>query len=475
MTTPLFQRYEHLRNRYRVVKRTWQEYQTNRIEPDAGSDSLDTKSPRLDELYPNIADYRVISTDRFYDKDIAQLEWSRLWNRVWLLAGLASDVKEVGDWLNFQIGLHDIVVVRSSPDEVKAFYNVCRHRGNKLVHGDFGKGYKCFECSFHSWRFKLDGSLMRATDSDSFAPEALATVEGEGLNMKHVHAELFAGLVFISFAAEPMPLKTYLSGVGPILESYEIDKMTVMRDVQLEIPANWKLMHNAFTEGYHIHSQHPQAMLRGEDVDVQSDFFENGHSRMIHPQGLVSSRRTDNQEMNQTLADMIADAGLNPDDFVGRNGAARLAIRAVKRQPDNIFNLDYSRMTDSQVTDIWAGQVFPNVSFTGQAEAFSFQRFLPHPTDPEKTIWNIIQVGRKTKSPRRLEIDSAVFDGPRLERKRTSIDNTGLYEILDQDVETIPNVQKGMRSPSLKFIRFNEQEARLQQVYAEIDKYLYGN
>jgi phenylpropionate dioxygenase-like ring-hydroxylating dioxygenase large terminal subunit len=475
MTTPLFERYSHLRKKYRVVKRTWQEYQDNRIAPDAGPESLDAKSPALHELYPNIAEYRVVSTDRFYDKGIAQLEWDKLWNRVWLLAGLAADVKAVGDWLTFQIGPHDIVVVRSAPDEVKAFYNVCRHRGNKIVHGDFGTGYKCFECSFHGWLWKLDGSLMRATDRDSFAPEALAAVNGEGLDMKSVHAEVYAGLVFISFDAEPVPLKTYLSGMGPILESYELETMTVIRDVQLEMPANWKLALNAFTEAYHVHSQHPQATLRGDDVDVQFDFYENGHNRMIQPQGLVSGRRTDNQEMHQPLADMILDAGLNPDDFIGRNGDARLAIREVKRKPDNIFNMDYSRMTDSQVTDIWAGQVFPNVTFTTQAEAFSFQRFLPHPTDPEKTIWNVIQVGRKTKSPRRLEIDPAVFEGPRLARKRTSIDNTGLYEVLDQDVETIPNVQKGVRSPSMKFVRFGEQEARLQQMYAEIDKYLYGN
>lgn len=475
MATPLFNRYAHLRKKYRMITRSWREYQDNRIEPDAAPDSLDAKSPPLAELYPNIADYRVVSTDRFYDKDIARLEWEKLFSRVWLLAGLESDIREVGDWLNYQIGDHDIVVVRSAPDRVQAFYNVCRHRGNKLVHGDFGKGFKCFECTFHSWLWKLDGGLMRATDRDSFAPGALDTIQGEGLDLKAVRVEVFAGLVFVCFADEPVPLKTYLSDMGPILESYELGKMTVIRDVQLEMPANWKLALSAFTEAYHVHSQHPQATLRGDDVNIQFDFYEFGHNRMIQPQGVVSGRRTDGDEMNGPLSDMIEDAGLNPADFVGRNGEARLAIRAVKRQPDNIFNMDYSGMSDSQVTDIWAGQIFPNVSFTTQAEAFSFQRFLPHPTDPEKTIWNVIQVGRKTKSPRRLEIDPGVFDGPRLERKRTTIDDTGLYEVLDQDVETIPNVQRGVRSPSMKFVRFGEQEARIQQMYAEIDKYLKGN
>ncbi len=474
-TTTLYNKYSHLRKSYQTVERTWGEYQANRIAPDAPPGSLDAKSPALHELYPDIAKYRIVSTDRFYDKAIAQLEWDKLWNNVWLLAGLETDLKEVGDWLTFQIGLHDIVVVRSAHDKVQAFYNVCRHRGNRIVHGDFGKGLTCFTCSFHSWIWRLDGGLARATDRESFAPEALATVDGEDLDMKRVHVEIFAGLVFISLAADPLPLKTYLSGMGPILESYDLGSMVVIRDVQMEMPANWKLALNAFTEAYHVHSQHPQALLRGDDVNVQFDFYEYGHNRMIQPQGVVSARRSDGEEMHAPLADMITDAGLNPDDFVGRNGEARLAIREVKRQPDNIFNMDYSRLTDSQVTDIWAGHVFPNVTFTTQAEAFSFQRFLPHPTDPEKTIWNVIQIGRRTKSPRRLEIDPAVFDGPRLERKRTSIDDTGLYEVLDQDVETIPHVQKGVRSPSLKHVRFGEQESRLQQMYAEIDKYLHAS
>jgi phenylpropionate dioxygenase-like ring-hydroxylating dioxygenase large terminal subunit len=472
MATPLFERYAHLRKMYHINTRTWQEYQDYQVVPDAALDSLDAKSPPLAELYPNIENYRVVSTDRFYDRDIAQLEWDKMWSKVWMLAGLASDVNDVGDWLNFQIGLHDIVVVRASPDNVRAFYNVCRHRGNKIVHGDFGKDYKCFECTFHSWLWKLDGSLMRTTDRESFGPGALAPKAGEDLDLKRVHVEVFAGLVFVSFAEEPVPLKTYLSRMGPILQSYQLDKMTVIRDVQIEMPANWKLALSSFTEAYHVHSQHPQATLRGDDVNVQFDFYEYGHNRMIQPQGVVSERRTDIAKMNEPLADMILDAGLDPADFVGRNGAARLAIREVKRKADNVFKMDYSNLTDSQVTDIWAGHIFPNVTFTTQAEAFSFQRFLPHPTDPEKTIWNVIQIGRKTKSPRRLEIDPSVFDGPRLERKRTTIDDTGLYEVLDQDVETIPNVQKGVRSPSLKYVRYNEQEARIQQMYAEIDKYI---
>lgn len=470
--TPLYERYADLRTRYRPVNRTLDYIHTNRIAPDAEPGSLDGKSPLLAELYPNIADYRTISTDRYYDKDIMQREWDKMWTKVWLFAGLQTDLKEVGDWLTYEIGKHSIVVVRTAPDQIKAFYNVCRHRGNAIVVGDFGKGYKCFECSFHSWRWKLDGKSIRVTDRDTFAPEALATVDGEGLDLAEVHAEIFGGLVFVSFARDPMPLEIYLAGMGPVLKSYRIEEMQVLRDVQLVLPANWKLAINAFQEAYHVHSQHPQATLRGDDIDVQFDFFENGHSRLIQPQGVVSHRRADRNHMNQPLADMLTDAGLNPDDFEGRTSDARLAIREIKRQPDNIFNIDYSHMTDSQVTDIWSGQVFPNVSFTTQAEAFSLQRFHPHPTDPELTIWNIIQVGRKTRAPRRLEVDPAVFEGKRPQRKRTTVEETGLYEVLDQDVETIPMVQKGVRSPSMKFIRLGEQEARLQQMYAELDRYL---
>ena len=81
-----------------------------------------------------------------------QLEWEHLWPRVWLLAGVVSDIPEEGDYSTFAIGAEEIMLVRQADASIKAFYNVCPHRGNKLALNDRGSVAQ-FTCAFHGWQF----------------------------------------------------------------------------------------------------------------------------------------------------------------------------------------------------------------------------------------------------------------------------------------------------------------------------------
>ena len=97
-------------------------------------------------------------------------EWDRLWTRAWLIAGVVSDVQEPGDYFTFDLGRENILVTRTESGDIKAFYNVCQHRGNRLVMNDIGSVPR-FICSFHSWQYALDGNLEQITDEDTFRPE----------------------------------------------------------------------------------------------------------------------------------------------------------------------------------------------------------------------------------------------------------------------------------------------------------------
>jgi nitrite reductase/ring-hydroxylating ferredoxin subunit len=156
---------------------------------------------RLDQLYSNMADYRVISTARYLDPATKTEEEEKLWTKVWLIAGVASDIQEPGDWFRFDIGPQSLIIVRDKNEEVHALYNVCKHRGNELVQDDFGHGASTFTCIYHSWCYNLKGRNLRITDQETFSPEALS----QNLNLTPVHVRIGAGLVFVNMVT-PGPI-----------------------------------------------------------------------------------------------------------------------------------------------------------------------------------------------------------------------------------------------------------------------------
>ena len=104
-----------------------------------------------------------ISGDRYYSKDFMEKEWNHLWTQVWQIAGWASDIPESNDFIVYKIRHEEIIVIRQEDDTIKAFYNVCPHRGNILVHVENGS-LNTFKCTYHGWEFDGSGSLKYVQD-----------------------------------------------------------------------------------------------------------------------------------------------------------------------------------------------------------------------------------------------------------------------------------------------------------------------
>ena len=103
---------------------------------------------------------------RFFTPEYWTEEWDKVFTKTWLLAGVESDIPEEGDWLRFEIGPESFVVVRQADGGVRAFYNVCPHRGSQIALADFGSA-NSFVCPFHSWKFDIDGTNI-SLDNVSF-------------------------------------------------------------------------------------------------------------------------------------------------------------------------------------------------------------------------------------------------------------------------------------------------------------------
>lgn len=450
---------------WKNVVESWQ------IDPGADATTLEAKQPHVD----NGLD--VLDPKRYYDAGFMAQEWDKLWTRAWLIAALETDLPEPGDYSVYRLLKESIIVVRQNDGSVKAFYNVCAHRGNELVHNDRGSVAQ-FTCSFHSWQYDVDGVCTHMTDKETFDPQVLChrpTLTG-------VNCETYAGLVFINLDENPPPLRDRIGLPEGYLEAYELDKMHCVRHVVSEWAANWKTGVDAFYETYHLHSVHPETQDVMDDMGVQLDMYPHGASRMLVPIGIKTKRQADQAVMNPSLEYMMGQAGIDPDQFSGSAEEVRTAIQKAKRERSDQLNLGYERFTDGQLTDSWATGVFPNVQLGLHPEGAFLMRFMPHPTDPERFIYDTMTLVRPVSDPSyQVPTWMGLPEGTDTSgetRPDTEYVPVGepphLGQVLDQDSELLPVVQRGVRSRGFKGALWGEQEQRLRHFHRELDRYLGG-
>lgn len=434
--------------------------------------SLEQKQPRPADLGNDIPD-----PSRYYSREFMQREWQDMWPRVWLLAGVISDIPDPGDFIRFEHGHEQFIVSRQDDMSVKAFYNVCPHRGNRVCGVDHGSA-SGFACPFHGWQFELDGSLKSITDEETFDPELVKDRPG----LTEVRCETKAGLIFINMDGEAPPLEEWIGLPDGYLEMYEIEKMSVVRHMRTEWKANWKTGVDAFYETYHLPHIHPQTQGVMEDFS-QIDLYPNGFSRMIVPIGIKSHRVDDRENVDPYQAFMMQEVGLDPADFEGSSDDIRKAIQDAKRERGKSLGLDnYADMTDGQLTDSWATGLFPNVQMGMHPEGIFIMRFVPHPTDPEIFYYDNMTLYRHVDAPgytvpgwMGLPEDTDLTGDIRPDIEHFAAgEKAELGEVLDQDVELVHAVQEGVKSRGFKGPIWCEQEDRVRHFHRELDRYMAG-
>ena len=442
------------------------------IHPDAAKDSLTAKVPRI--AYPPT----IIDAERYYTGERMAQEWEHLWTKVWTVAGLAADLRKPGDFFTYDLGVESIIVTRTSKNEIKAFYNVCAHRGNKLVYTNSGHLERGFTCAFHGWRYGLDGKLLKVTDEELFAKELVCDRPG----LREVRVDTWGGLVFVNLDSGAASLIDFLGIIPQHMAGYDFENFYVFSDVEMEWKANWKTAVDAFVELYHSHMVHPQGKHIWEDKFIQYDCYPGGHSRMLVPWGVTSSRDPAPNELNQELRDQLSLIDLDPDTYTGPKNDIRSAMLEGKRRFGKRYGMPhYDRLEDSQLVESWSYSVFPNWTINVQDNVLMLQFWRPHKSDPEKLIYNIMMF-----FPRKNDMEKAMLDiagmgtdktatvaNPDHRPARKYTDNgADLGHVLEQDYRQIPMQQLGLRSRGFGGMRFGGEEIRIRHYHALVDEYI---
>ncbi|KPL51454.1 (Fe-S)-binding protein [Prosthecomicrobium hirschii] len=184
-------------------------------------------------------------------REIFDLDLEVIFGRHWIFAGVEAELPEPGDYTRLDIGHLSIVIVRGDDGAVRAFHNVCRHRGARLVTQEAGCVGKLV-CPYHQWTYELTGELIHASHmGEDFDPSC------HGL--KPVHLRSIGGLIFVCMAAEaPADIDDLAAVLEPRLAPFDLRNAKVAKQVDLVEEGNWKLTMENNRECYHCAGNHPE-------------------------------------------------------------------------------------------------------------------------------------------------------------------------------------------------------------------------
>ena len=205
-----------------------------------------------------------IPVEAYLSEDYARAEQDKLWRRVWLQAGRVEEIPDNGDYITFDIKSDSVVILRDG-DQIRAFHNVCPHRGRKLVDAPEGarnaQGKRDgFKCGFHGWRFNLEGD-------NTFIPHAedwQGALDSSCTSMKPVKLDTWGGWIWINLDPDCESLQTFLGVIPEMLEPYELHNMRYRWRKWGVFNCNWKVAMEAFNETYHVQTTHPEFNQYGQ-------------------------------------------------------------------------------------------------------------------------------------------------------------------------------------------------------------------
>jgi len=220
------------------------------------------------------------------------LEREAVFRRAWLQVGRVEQLPRNGSFFTRELAVADtsLIVVRGLDGEVRAFHNICRHRGNKLVWTDFPREetrgvVRQFACKYHGWRYDLDGRCVFAQQEGEFFD-----LDKADHSLVPVHCDVFAGFIFVNLDREPsQSLREFLGPMLLAIEDYPFHEMTDRYSFRVECRANWKVFNDAFMEFYHapvVHlGQHPRHMR----AMIKDAGYEAPHYQIEGPHGVVTT------------------------------------------------------------------------------------------------------------------------------------------------------------------------------------------
>ena len=426
-----------------------------------------------------------ITAERYFSREYMQREWDQLWTKIWHIAGRVSQLAEAGDYIVHNFTHESVLIVKQADGSLKGFYNVCQHRGQRLVWHDGSQD--AFTCPYHGWQWGLDGKLEAVTDPEDF-PQGNPCGK---LTLRSVRVDAWAGMVWYTLDERAPALRAFLAPLPEIYQNFPLETMIRTRWVRVDnLPSNWKMYSDNFNESYHTQTAHPHIVNRiDQDYRTsQFDMFPNGHARIL--QLGRPSFRDRPLEGEETLFDeLLREWGLDPEsypDYETKAVQGWLDLKAAKRAKAKERGMtQYEKLTDSELTESMFNFIFPNHTFSIGAEGCRLTTWEPHPNDPEKCsfeYWDLTYPNEIQKAfrPKFSNVLFEVKEAQELERytydEVHGIDSIAKNTVIYQDWGLSPGQQAGWRSRGYEENPYlAAQETRVRRFHEVLNDYIAGS
>jgi phenylpropionate dioxygenase-like ring-hydroxylating dioxygenase large terminal subunit len=417
---------------------------------------------------------RVIPYDRYIDPKYVDLEVEHIWKKQWQVACRAEDIPKVGDRISYDIVDNSYLVVRSGPNEFKAFYNSCRHRGRKLCEGKAsGEGIRC---PFHAWEYGLDGKLDWMPYDDEFPH-----VDKARAGLIPVQAAEWGGNVFINPDPNAPPLEVAIAPLVQHYKDYPIGERYTAIRILVDVGCNWKAAQEAFMEGYHVLQTHADGMPIFGSISTQIDIWSAGlgHVSRLYTPGMTTDHWIDGQVNSRDACVLYCTAYDLPPPPEGRGetpvDARAYAAEMQRARLEANTGKDWSKEPVSFFIDMAKYFLFPNHHpWWGESLPwwYNFKPLGRNPDTSQMEIRVLTPIPANGEHPPVPE-PYHVKLGERAEEKFPELGSTA--HLLDQDLVNMYAVQLGFKAaaPGAAYLTLsNYHEAKIRRFHEIYDRLL---
>ena len=285
----------------------------------AGESFRDTK--RWFRKHPELGP-AGISTEAFWSQEQFDLERERLWPHVWLMVGRAEEIPGVGDFLIKDIPSNSVslVVVRGRDGKIRAFHNVCPHRGTQLCWGKHGS-VAAFTCPYHGFTFNLEGRLTFVPDEANFYD-----LDKSQLGLTSVVTDTWEGFIFVHL--DPNPKETLREFIGDevakSVADFPFHERTRFHEYKAVLNCNWKVLMAAFLEAFKGPTLHPRSANRV--FSSENPFAHNDHINLLERHRIIQLYSSPTATPTRTGAvayrrRRVLKPGIQVEDETGQDGS----------------------------------------------------------------------------------------------------------------------------------------------------------
>ncbi|MDB5686776.1 MAG: hypothetical protein JWR77_1365 [Rhizorhabdus sp.] len=349
-----------------------------------------------------------VPAGRYFEPEFYALELEHVWGKTWLSAAHTSELPKPGSFKLFEQFGQSIIISRGTDDVIRAFRNVCRHRGAALVTEPSGTARR-FVCPYHAWGYTSDGKLASVPEAHNFA-----CLDKAEKPLFSVRCETWRGFIFINLDQDAGSLQEFMAPIARQIADFPLDDMIVKDTITVELDCNWKTSYDNFLEIYHVNTVHAKSLAPYLDSKSFSvSLLKNGHARF-------ATRKRAGKSYFSDGADDQA-----PEDFT-------------TRFKEHAVGLPF----------------FPNGFTALDPVGFAWQTFWP--AGPDKMIMVVTLMGWKKDD----EEDRAFWAQMRINQ----------IDVLNEDLRLFGSIQRAMASGDLPAILLGFQEQQIYWYNEEIDR-----